>query len=85
MTELCPGGELYHFIMENKLSPTLCRTFFAQLVSAVAHLHVLSIAHRDIKPENLLLVRDKGKNLANMASPKQVAISNFSFQTALWR
>ncbi|KAM0755417.1 kinase-like protein [Meredithblackwellia eburnea MCA 4105] len=60
INELCPYGELYHYLMCNKLSASVTKYFFSQLVAALQHLHLLSIAHRDIKPENLLLVKGPG-------------------------
>ncbi|KAL8284235.1 hypothetical protein RQP46_004984 [Phenoliferia psychrophenolica] len=51
LSELCE-------IMVRKPGRSTVRRWFGQLVAALSHLHVLSIAHRDIKPENLLLIRD---------------------------
>ena len=36
----------------------LARIYAAEIVSAVAHLHINGIMHRDLKPENILLDED---------------------------
>ncbi|XP_032677745.1 maternal embryonic leucine zipper kinase-like [Odontomachus brunneus] len=60
--EYCSGGELFdHIVEKNRLSETVSRKFFRQIVSAVAYMHSLGYAHRDLKPENVLL--DKEQNL----------------------
>ncbi|CAG9855725.1 unnamed protein product [Phyllotreta striolata] len=60
--EYCSGGELFdHIVEKNRLTETESRTFFRQIVSAVAYLHSIGYAHRDLKPENILL--DKHQNL----------------------
>ncbi|XP_066256017.1 maternal embryonic leucine zipper kinase-like isoform X1 [Euwallacea similis] len=60
--EYCSGGELFdHIVEKNRLTESESRTFFRQIVSAVAYLHSLGYAHRDLKPENVLL--DKQQNL----------------------
>lgn len=35
ITEYCPHGELYHYILTRKISPDTARRFFSQLISAV--------------------------------------------------
>ncbi|CAP34150.1 Protein CBG16284 [Caenorhabditis briggsae] len=53
--EYASGGELYTFVHEKgKLTETDARPFFAQIVSAVAHMHSRNLVHRDIKAENVM-------------------------------
>lgn len=60
--EYCPGGELLdHIVQRQRLTEKDSRTFFRQILSAVAYLHHLGYAHRDLKPENVLL--DRNQNL----------------------
>ncbi len=60
ITEYCPGGELFDFIVaEGKVEETLARAFFQQIVAGVEYIHKLNIVHRDLKPENLLLDKTK--------------------------
>ncbi|PNF16216.1 Maternal embryonic leucine zipper kinase, partial [Cryptotermes secundus] len=58
--EYCSGGELFdHIVERNRLSEGESRSFFRQIVSAVAYLHSIGYAHRDLKPENVLLDKDQ--------------------------
>ncbi|XP_049799093.1 maternal embryonic leucine zipper kinase-like [Schistocerca nitens] len=60
--EYCAGGELFdHIVERNRLTEAAARSFFRQIISAVAYLHEQGYAHRDLKPENILL--DKNQNL----------------------
>jgi len=54
--ELCTGGDLLRLVKRRRaLAEGCARVLFAQLMSAVAHMHSVSVAHRDLKLENLLL------------------------------
>ncbi|XP_063226737.1 maternal embryonic leucine zipper kinase-like isoform X2 [Bacillus rossius redtenbacheri] len=57
--EYCAGGELFdHIVSKDRLGEGESRSFFRQIVSAVAHLHEKGFVHRDLKPENILLGHD---------------------------
>ncbi|KAI4379474.1 hypothetical protein MLD38_005767 [Melastoma candidum] len=54
--EFVAGGALFDKIVhQGRLSEEECRTFFQQLIDAIAHCHSKGVYHRDLKPENLLL------------------------------
>ncbi|KAI9324428.1 kinase-like domain-containing protein [Zopfochytrium polystomum] len=54
--EYISGGELFDFIVTNRrLSETVARQLFRQILSALHYCHSSSIIHRDLKPENILL------------------------------
>ncbi|KDE09536.1 CAMK/CAMKL protein kinase [Microbotryum lychnidis-dioicae p1A1 Lamole] len=59
VTDYCECGSLFDHMRDNGiLDRTEIRRYFSQLISAISHLKVLSIAHRDIKLENLFLFED---------------------------
>ncbi|XP_038984133.1 serine/threonine-protein kinase UCN-like [Phoenix dactylifera] len=54
----CPGGDLNalrYSLSDRIFSPAAIRFYLSEIVSALAHLHSLSIVYRDLKPENVLL------------------------------
>ena len=54
--EYLAGGELYDLILKKqRFSEPESRTYFQQLIHAIAYCHLHGVAHRDIKPENILL------------------------------
>ena len=56
MTELCPNGELFHFIISQRyLQESDAKVLMKQILLAIDHVHSLGIVHRDLKPENILL------------------------------
>ena len=57
--EYCEGGELFNYIVKNKvLSEEKAAFFYFQLINGIEYIHSLGIVHRDLKPENLLLTAD---------------------------
>ena len=57
--ELCSGGELYHFIAENRLlQPEQAAVILKQILLALHYIHSNHVVHRDIKPENILIDRN---------------------------
>ncbi|XP_069676736.1 maternal embryonic leucine zipper kinase-like [Periplaneta americana] len=72
--EYCSEGELFdHIVERNKLNEEESRSFFRQIVSAVAYLHSVGYVHRDLKPENVLLDTDQVVKLIDFglcAKPK---------------
>ncbi|OHT14036.1 CAMK family protein kinase [Tritrichomonas foetus] len=54
--ELCPNGELFHYIVNKKsLDEKEAATFVSQILEAINYVHQQGVAHRDLKPENILL------------------------------
>lgn len=71
--EYCQNGDLYKFVSERgALTEAQARFYFAQLVSAVQHLHENGIAHRDLKPENILLDAALNVKLADFGFSNEV-------------
>lgn len=55
-TEHCDGGVLIERVsQEGPLAEAKVKTYMAQLLSAVRHLHESNIGHRDVSTENILL------------------------------
>ncbi|XP_064477333.1 serine/threonine-protein kinase NIM1-like [Ornithodoros turicata] len=69
--EFAPGGELFHKITSDGRYPEAdARLIFAQITSAVDHMHQHNILHRDIKAENVFIA---GHNI--------VKVGDFGFST----
>ncbi|CAB3404310.1 unnamed protein product [Caenorhabditis bovis] len=80
--EYASGGELYAYIHEKgKLSEAEAKPLFAQIVSAVAHMHSRSLVHRDIKAENVMFSGPGTVKLVDFGfscmSPKQTFLETF--------
>ncbi len=49
--ELMEGGDLFHFIKQNKLfSEKKAADLMKQIMSAVFYMHKQNVCHRDLKP-----------------------------------
>ncbi|KAK4421149.1 CBL-interacting serine/threonine-protein kinase [Sesamum alatum] len=56
--EYVKGGELFNKVAKGRLKEEVARTYFQQLISAVAFCHARGVYHRDLKPENILVDED---------------------------
>jgi len=67
--EFACGGSVGHAVARNgALPPPTVRSYTAQIVVALAHLHDLKIVHRDLKGANCLLLQQDLLKLADFGS-----------------
>ena len=58
--EYCKGGELYDYLLKNKLlNESEASLFFYQIINGVEYIHLKGFSHRDLKLENILLTEGK--------------------------
>jgi serine/threonine protein kinase len=80
--EYAPNGELFDLVeKQGHFSEELSRSYFRQLISALAYLHCKGVAHRDIKLENLLLDSRNNLKLADFGYSGRIS-SGKMFQHA---
>jgi len=74
--EYCPGGDLRHFLDDHvgSLEEEDSALYFAEMITAVHHLHRMGYLHRDIKPENFLIDARGHIKLADFGLSKMVGV-----------
>ena len=69
--EYVPGGELFNLLVrKNTLAKQEARFYLAEVVQAIADLHVINCMYRDLKPENILLTASGHIKLADFGFAK---------------
>eukprot|EP00924_Labyrinthula_sp_SR-Ha-C_P005723 snap_masked-scaffold_14-processed-gene-3.24-mRNA-1 protein AED:0.00 eAED:0.00 QI:0/-1/0/1/-1/1/1/0/599 len=70
-------GELFDYIVQNKLSDAEAKKIFQQIVSAIAYCHENHVSHRDLKPENILLTQDNNIKVADFGLSNLIRDGSF--------
>ncbi|CAD8069131.1 unnamed protein product [Paramecium primaurelia] len=56
LMDFCPGGDLSKLIQrQQRLSEQQAKLYFAEILTALEHLHQNDIIYRDLKPENVVI------------------------------
>jgi len=87
--EFFQGGDLFHHIAKARrhkrngpgIGLERARFYTAELVSALAHLHSMSIAYRDLKPSNVMLDGNGHVRLVDFGLCKQQVMSRRKART----
>jgi len=69
--EYIPGGELFSYIHEIKLSEEKVKFYAAEILLVLEYLHSKHIVYRDLKPENILLENDGHIKLVDFGFAKK--------------
>jgi len=81
--EFAAGGSIGHRVAcGGALPPVTVKSFTAQILVALAHLHGLKIIHRDLKGANCLLTEDDTVKLADFGSAARSAVGFVTQQSA---
>jgi len=70
--EFIPGGELFSYIHEIKLSEERAKFYAAEILLVLEYLHSKQIVYRDLKPENILLENDGHIKLVDFGFAKKI-------------
>jgi len=77
ISEVVPGGELYDYIIKNKMfDERIAAKFVKQILLAINYMHQQNIVHRDIKPENVLIQSITAKDIT-------LKLTDFGFATIM--
>ena len=72
------GGELFEYIVANgRMTESVARRFFQQIMSGIEYSHKLKIVHRDLKPENVLLDNDLNVKIADFGLSSEIKDGDF--------
>ena len=63
------------------MSPRVVRSYMAQLLAALAHMHARGWVHRDLKPTNVLVTRDNVVKLADFGLSRDLGLGRRQFST----
>lgn len=71
--ELCPNGELFKFIIQNKFLPeNEAKMYMKPIVESLKYIHDLKVVHRDLKPENILLDQQNRPKISDFGFSRYV-------------
>ena len=63
------------------LTPRVVRSYMAQLLAGLAHMHARGWVHRDLKPTNVLVTRDNVLKLADFGLSRDLGLGRRQFST----
>uniref|UniRef100_A0A6Q2YTB6 non-specific serine/threonine protein kinase n=1 Tax=Esox lucius TaxID=8010 RepID=A0A6Q2YTB6_ESOLU len=80
--EYAGGGDLHtHICSEGRLSEPVAKITFAQILSAIKHMHAKNIIHRDLKAENVLYACNGCVKVADFGFSTMVTNSSDTLDT----
>lgn len=80
--DLAQGGELFNKLAQDgPLPEKVARSYFQQLIDALAYMHSKNAVHRDLKPENLLLDSEGKLKIADFGLSIMASSSNDMLKT----
>ena len=70
----CMDGDLRRRIKcKEPMAPEVARSYMAQLLAAMAHVHAIHAIHRDLKPANILISADGRLKLCDFGLARHIA------------
>mmetsp|Transcript_11742 Transcript_11742/g.16239 ORF Transcript_11742/g.16239 Transcript_11742/m.16239 type:complete len:292 (-) Transcript_11742:836-1711(-) len=85
--ELCNGGDFFAFVQKHRgiSNQNMCGKFFAQLLSAVSHMHRLGIYHLDLSLEQMMISESSSSSSSSSSSQPDRDLKLIDFGMARFR